>query len=409
MFEYIFPQVGGSAFENGTFQPLAVKQMQPLDEDEGTDGEEAPELFTAEPDTLTGSPENFDSLGQMAAPESRLRPTMTMPYSTRTAASSSTSLKAKGLGITSAPKESHGFRFFHHSNHSQASNRPPSSRPSTMRKSSGDADSVSMTFQPPSRSSTALSSSSPIDDNRPKRFALSRTASRENNMKEKDKDKPSDDLSQMMSRASNYMTLAHVKINSVVLCLSYKGKGERNIEDVHDFVFRMPVLEYRNKTWSNLDLALRLRKDITKALISHTGAIIGNKFSHHRPSKMQQNRLRELASSSQILPNTDALRNSLTHTGESITSTPSSERAASPRRSFASVAPSPLSRQDSMASSIHSSASSANLQLIGGFGVDQPPREVSTIHNLRCYSQVTDSKTIEPWSESRCIEPTPDW
>ena len=38
----------------------------------------------------------------------------------------------------------------------------------------------------------------------------------------------------MMSRASNYMTLAYVKIPSVVLCLSYKGKGERNIEDVHD-------------------------------------------------------------------------------------------------------------------------------------------------------------------------------
>ena len=36
-----------------------------------------------------------------------------------------------------------------------------------------------------------------------------------------------------------------MKIPSVVLCLSYKGKGDRNIEDVHDFVvrdFRCPVL-----------------------------------------------------------------------------------------------------------------------------------------------------------------------
>lgn len=33
---------------------------------------------------------------------------------------------------------------------------------------------------------------------------------------------PSDELSQMMNRASNYMTLSYIKIPSVVLCLSYK-------------------------------------------------------------------------------------------------------------------------------------------------------------------------------------------
>jgi hypothetical protein len=120
----------------------------------------------------------------------------------------------------------------------------------------------------------------------------------------KDKE-PTDDLSQMMSRASNYMTLARVKVHDVVLCMSYKGKGEHNIEDLHDFVFRLPVLEYSNKTWSNLDLALRLKKDVIKALISHAPAILGNKFSHHRPSKQQQKRYRELASSSQLLPNSN--------------------------------------------------------------------------------------------------------
>ncbi|KAI7574426.1 hypothetical protein KC343_g23096, partial [Hortaea werneckii] len=65
-----------------------------------------------------------------------------------------------------------------------------------------------------------------------------------------------------MNRASNYMTLAFVKLPSLVLCLSYKGSGKRNLEDVHDLVFRMPTLEYRNKTWSNLDLALQLKKDL---------------------------------------------------------------------------------------------------------------------------------------------------
>lgn len=74
-----------------------------------------------------------------------------------------------------------------------------------------------------------------------------------------------------------------------------QGRGESNFEDVHEFVFRMPMLEYRNKTWSNLDLAIRLKKDIIRALISHTGAILQNKLTHHRPAKSQGNIHRMMA------------------------------------------------------------------------------------------------------------------
>ncbi|PHH63488.1 hypothetical protein CDD81_5769 [Ophiocordyceps australis] len=111
----------------------------------------------------------------------------------------------------------------------------------------------------------------------------------------------SDDLTKMMTRASSYMTFASIRVPSVVLCLSYKGRDQRNFEDVHDFVFRLPTMEWHNKTWSNLDLALALKKAVVKALISHTGAIIGNKLSKHRPNAEQRSRLRELASSSAII------------------------------------------------------------------------------------------------------------
>ncbi|KAJ8103749.1 golgi-body localization protein domain-containing protein [Lipomyces tetrasporus] len=107
-----------------------------------------------------------------------------------------------------------------------------------------------------------------------------------------------DDLSQMVTRASNFMTFVYVTIPSVVLCLSYKGRGSRNIEDVHEFVFRIPTIEYRNKTWSNLDLALRLKKDIIKALISHTGALIENKFKSRASSskrRLQQPMIRQIS------------------------------------------------------------------------------------------------------------------
>ncbi|KAG8405874.1 Protein FMP27, mitochondrial [Metarhizium acridum] len=70
----------------------------------------------------------------------------------------------------------------------------------------------------------------------------------------------------MINRANNYMTFAYIRMPSVVLCLSYKGKDQRNFEDVHDFVFRLPTIEWQNKTWSNLDLALALKKAVVKAL-----------------------------------------------------------------------------------------------------------------------------------------------
>lgn len=174
-------------------------------------------------------------------------------------------------------------------------------------------------------------------------------------------EKPSDDLSKMMDRASNYMTFAYIKLPSVVLCLSYKGKGERNIEDVHDFVFRLPTIEYRNKTWSNLDLALNFKSRVIKALISHTGAIIGNKFSRHRPNVAQQSKLRELATSSVLLA-TPSIGNSgdTSDDSSSIMGTSPVDYSRSPPQSLrGSNTSNPVrQRSDSRSSSVASSSRS---------------------------------------------------
>ncbi|EOD49698.1 putative upf0648 protein [Neofusicoccum parvum UCRNP2] len=160
-----------------------------------------------------------------------------------------------------------------------------------------------------------------------------------------------DDINQMMNRASNYMTFAYIKIPSMVLCLSYKGKGNRNVEDLHDLVFRMPTIEYRNKTWSNLDLALALKKDVIRALISHTGAILNNKF--HRPK--DKGRFKQITNPS-ILLNTSGDASTTTSDKDSSrdrspadTSTPDE-----PRRSFTSGRESQFSHADSFSSSARS-------------------------------------------------------
>jgi cobalamin biosynthesis Mg chelatase CobN len=183
------------------------------------------------------------------------------------------------------------------------------------------------------------SNAADVESEKHKRFGLHKKHSEEGKKKEQ-----SDDLTQMVNRANNYMTLAFVKIPSMVLCLSYKGQGKRNIEDVHDLVFRMPTLEYRNKTWSNLDLALQLKKDVIRALISHAGAIVSNKFSHHKPNRLQQSRLREIANMSTFM-SPKASTNALDSESSSMNST---ERTGRP--STASARPSTLNRSISMGS-----------------------------------------------------------
>ncbi|ETN41691.1 uncharacterized protein HMPREF1541_03627 [Cyphellophora europaea CBS 101466] len=341
LFEYIFPGIGSSAFESGNFSPLNVKNMEPLGNDDDSESEQARLALTPNPELQPTNSEmrRTSSPGAMGR---RLKPTYNLNYGEKSPTSTKDKDKerdkGRGLGISSE----HAHRLFRRHD-SSSSHATVSQTPVPVRKTSASS---LRSFGKTAGSSTslsalALSSQQNADTPSSSRWHLHRSGSHEQRSSTKStvgsKGKPTDDVSQMLSRASNYMTLAHVKLDSFVLCLSYKGKGERNIEDLHDFVFRMPTLEYTNKTWSNLDLALRLKKDVIRALISHTGAIIGNKFSHHRPNKKAQDRLREMANSSTLIPNTDSLRNVETNytTSESASLYSfSQDNEESPRRSF---------------------------------------------------------------------------
>ncbi|TQS37256.1 hypothetical protein Golomagni_02278 [Golovinomyces magnicellulatus] len=222
-------------------------------------------------------------------------------------------------------------------------------------------------------------------DPKAKRFNISR-----HTPKIKD-ERSSDDLTKMIGRASSYMTLAHVKIPSVVLCLSYKGKDERNFEDVHDLVFRLPDIEYRNKTWSNLDLALALKRDVIRSLISHTGAIVANKFKH-RPNIAQQHRLRELATSSMVLTpssqetsfdNSDATSS---YDTSLIADISRSEKSNSSRRSIVSSQHS-MDRSLSFSSSISNAKSVPTDLVMTSLKTDLLREDSATIHEGKLKSR----------------------
>lgn len=351
LFEYIFPGSGDEKSsnaangKNNSKSPFMVKHMLPVDADE-----EDETTATNSNSHLVVRDEKQESSTRAGSLELRLRPTLTSETRPLTANPQKASSVHAGEG--------HHFRFFQN-NKSLANSRTTSSKTLSKKASLDSLQSLMGSRPTLNRTSTNTSnfdaSSAASGESKPKRFAMHRNGSKQK------KEAQSDDLTKMMNRASNYMTLAYVKIPSVVLCLSYKGKGERNIEDVHDFVFRLPMIEYRNKTWSNLDLALALKKDVIRALISHTGAIIGNKFSKHRPNPSQQHRLRELATSSMLL--TPSSENSYDTSDASSTfgtsptdtrdSVSVSARSKSPRRSFASSG-NGVARPGSASSSVNS-------------------------------------------------------
>ncbi|KAL1304412.1 hypothetical protein AAFC00_003410 [Neodothiora populina] len=291
LFEYIFPGVGGTAFEGSVASPFAAGKMSPTKEEDDEDADSHADSSDLSP-TSVDDRKGADPGGVPTVTgdlEQRLHPTMKLTDSKK----SSPNGKRTGLGVGNLSHSSLPHWNLFHNNKSQNS---------VARKQNGFANSpsnLSMISKAGSDKSLAPSNDSASVYEERKRPGTSGSTLL---LRKKEKEQPSDDLTQMMDRASNYMTLAYFKIPSTVLCLSYKGRGTRNIEDVHDLVFRLPTFEYRNKTWSNLDLALQIKKDLIKALISHTGAIIGNKFSHHRPSRQQaQSRLKEIANMSTLL------------------------------------------------------------------------------------------------------------
>lgn len=316
LFEYVFP--GMNKNEEG-FSPLMVRNKLPAPEDDDEFGSDAATAARDRQASMELASNQRHAAGYAAGAgplENRLRPTYKLPE--RTVPSSPSPQKAKPKNPVNLLGQ-HRSIFASGSKSSLQSSAVPSARTSS--------DNLSMTYRgrPSSITSTTTTSQ---DQNGHQgirhRFSIKKIMHRSSSTdsrpesqhgreskepkNKKDKEKNTDDLTQMLNRASNYMTLAYVKIPSVVLCLSYKGKGHRNFEDVHGLVFRMPTLEYRNKTWSNLDLALALKKDVIRALISHTGAIIGNKLTHHKPARQQIDRLQQLARSSAVMSSNEISR-----------------------------------------------------------------------------------------------------
>ncbi|KAL9554569.1 hypothetical protein MBANPS3_002762 [Mucor bainieri] len=83
--------------------------------------------------------------------------------------------------------------------------------------------------------------------------------------------KTPDDLSVMKKRASS---------NRAFIL----GPKEKNIEDLRDFAFEQPTLEFRNETWSWFELMSNIKKDFMRAALLHNStALLKEKLLRRHP------------------------------------------------------------------------------------------------------------------------------
>ncbi|ORX48202.1 hypothetical protein DM01DRAFT_1385528 [Hesseltinella vesiculosa] len=102
--------------------------------------------------------------------------------------------------------------------------------------------------------------------------------------------KQPDDLEVMKQRASSNRTFILVKIPGTKHCLTYKGPKDKNIEDLTDFVFQQPYLEYRNKTWSWFELLSNIKRDFLRAALLHNSrALLKEKLTIRRHPRHEFN------------------------------------------------------------------------------------------------------------------------
>ncbi|WFD21175.1 hypothetical protein MCAP1_003436 [Malassezia caprae] len=102
--------------------------------------------------------------------------------------------------------------------------------------------------------------------------------------------------SEMVQRASTYVSFVHIVVAAVAVCLSYKGDGEYSLTNLYDLEIQLPRLEYRHLLGTYSDLTDLLRRDLIRIAWNHRntlikGVISTNARKHQALKKTREHRL----------------------------------------------------------------------------------------------------------------------
>ncbi|KAH3677188.1 hypothetical protein WICMUC_001769 [Wickerhamomyces mucosus] len=141
-------------------------------------------------------------------------------------------------------------------------------------KNNGDRSSVG--FATPRRSTASSKSNTDANIG----SISSRSNGTRNNLGSIDEDED-----EMIMRSSNYLSIISFSLRSSEICITFRGVGAKRLANVSNFVFNLPEVALNNETVTLLDLTMVIKKSVFKAILAHTGGIIGNKLTKHDPTK----------------------------------------------------------------------------------------------------------------------------
>ncbi|KAH3679242.1 hypothetical protein WICPIJ_008660 [Wickerhamomyces pijperi] len=89
----------------------------------------------------------------------------------------------------------------------------------------------------------------------------------------------------MLERASTYISIVSFALRSSDISITFRGTGAKRLINVCDFVIHLPEITLFNRTCTLLDIVNELKKNVIKALLAHSGSLIGNKLSKRDTEK----------------------------------------------------------------------------------------------------------------------------
>ncbi|CCG21783.1 hypothetical protein CORT_0B00620 [Candida orthopsilosis Co 90-125] len=91
-----------------------------------------------------------------------------------------------------------------------------------------------------------------------------------------------DEIETLIARSLKYKSIIDIEISNFDLMVSFSGPKSLHLLNVNQLVLSIPTLQYQYKIWSGEDFTNRLKKDIIKIILQHTGKILSNKFQYKK-------------------------------------------------------------------------------------------------------------------------------
>ncbi|ODV76989.1 uncharacterized protein CANTADRAFT_23827 [Suhomyces tanzawaensis NRRL Y-17324] len=101
-------------------------------------------------------------------------------------------------------------------------------------------------------------------------------------------DSDADDISIIINRSARYLSIVNIEVEKFMLHVSFKAPLHLKFLNVHELTLNIPSLKYKNKMWSGEEFALRVKKDLIKIILQHTGKILSNKFKQKKRDKIAE-------------------------------------------------------------------------------------------------------------------------